>query len=696
MNTLNAAPKAIVRGIRDLTGGPDPVIAAEYPTHLPHVVLFAREGSTVPQLVTGAQATEIFGAETFDLNGNYANHQTVLANYVMSEANKLIIQRVVPTDANGPAKLALALEVVADELPVYERNADGTFKLDATRQKIDTGTTISGHRLKWMVAELPSGIGSNTKLTGAMTGAGGQESTVYPILDLEVSSFGEHGNHKGLSLWAPTANDLMPANVDVMEDNRAYVYRVKMLKRANARSTPNTVETLRNARSVDFSFREDVMNKATEAKLGFDKVFLDSWRDLKTDPRKYGNFNEAYLYRDNLEEVLALLYTAEQAAVAANGGDTTLWVETPEDGEQHMINIMSGKHWSGVPYHTIHVEGAEDGGITLTETTPIYAKGGSDGTINHETYNTFCTNLFNGIHSSAVAGFNFLDDAMWPTSVFYDSGVRMDTKKAMVNVIKERKDIMVVLSTQDVEQTQNSSLDETSTALALYSALMLAPESAYWGTPVTRAMIIGGSGKLINSAYTGILPITVEFAQKSAAFMGASNGVWKENMGYDMPGEKIVKLFDVSTVNEPWKPQGVYDNDWDLGLVWPQTFNRTQLHFPQTQTVYSDAKSVLNVSINVWIAIEAQKKAKYVWRYLTGNAKWSFDRFAEESDRLLAELLYSERFDNRVQFKFETYQTDTDKILGSHWSTRITLYLNNGMTVNTIDVESDYSFNFDG
>ncbi|MAP21598.1 MAG: hypothetical protein CL582_11740, partial [Alteromonadaceae bacterium] len=79
-NKLKAAPKAILKGVRDESGGNLPVIPEQIPTHLPHVFLFTEKGPLEPQIVSGSSAQRMYGSKSFDLRSKYATHQTVLAS----------------------------------------------------------------------------------------------------------------------------------------------------------------------------------------------------------------------------------------------------------------------------------------------------------------------------------------------------------------------------------------------------------------------------------------------------------------------------------------------------------------------------------------------------------------------------------------------------------------------------------------
>lgn len=630
----------------------------------------------------------MFGAKTFDVRSKFANHQTVLANVVNGNGNAMMIQRLKPDDAAPPATLGLALEVLADDVPVYERNEDDSLVLDDSGNPIDTGETTPGHRMRWVLREIADGeIGTGQSMAGSLTDSGGTaQSTVYPIVDLQVSDFGSHGNLKGLRLWAPTTESVSdPADEEVVYDQNAFLYRIQMIERPDNKSQPNVVQTMAGSQSVQFSFKEGAINTRTDSELFIDQILLDAYRDLDIQPKQFGPFNGLHVYHDNLETVLDMVYAGEQAHQPE-------WPEDVEEG-RHLVNLVGGQTVGGNAYHTIQVLGKADGGIELTGSTNHYASGGSDGTLDNVAFDELVANQ---VANYGDLEFNFLDSAMYPQAVIYDTGFTLDTKKKLLTPLGRRKDMAVILSTQDITSPgfrQNTAEEETSMAIALRAAARMYPESEVFGTPVCRAVVVGHSGYLLNSQYKGLMPLTIELADKMSRFMGAGNGIWARDRGFDTAPYNQIGMF--KDVNCTYKPQRVYDRDWDSGLVWVQNFDRRSLFFPAVQTVYDDSTSVLNSAINMMIIVEIEKVAERAWRELTGTSKLTREQFIERSNDLIAEKT-QDRFDDRVIVEPRTYFTGFDQALGYSWSCDIALYLNNMMTVGTYTIVARRRSDFAG
>lgn len=671
----NASPQALLLGVQDLSGAVLTPQAEALPTHLPHVFVYGEEGPLVPQLVVGDDLVSMYGSGTFDYRGKYANHQTVLVNEVNGQANAMMVQRLKPEDAPAPASITFGLDLLkVANLPVYERNLDGSYKLDAEGKPKATGEVTTGYVGMWKTGKLTDGeTGKAQKQDGSQVGADGEQSTFYPILELEVSSFGAKGNLKGVRLYAPTTNSSVPVDDDIVVDQTAALYRVQFVQRPDAASSPNVIKNNYDDQYVDFSFKEGAINPRVDTELFIDEVLLQQYRELDNVgfAPKFGPFGRLHTYHDNIAEVLGLLYAEESRYGLLPTGE----------GAEHILNIMTGVNYDGVPYYSYAVKGPSEGGVLLTEATTHYATGGGDGTMDFQSFDKLVRNQV--ANYGDLDGLDFLDDAVYPQSVIYDTGFTVETKKAMLSVIGKRKDMYVVLSTQDVSGRQNTAAEESSMAVALRTAARLYPESEVYGTPVCRALVIGHSGYLLNSKYKGLLPLTIEFASKCAKWMGASNGVWKSGQGFDLPPANQVSMF--KDVNCTFKSATVRNRDWGNGLVWVQSYDRRSLFFPGIQTVYDDDTSVLNSAVNMIIAVELEKVAQRTWRDLAGISSLTPEQFIERSNRLIEEKVKA-RFDGRVRIVADTYYTEFDEKRGYSWSCTINMYANNMKTVGTFTI----------
>lgn len=671
----NASPQAYLLGIQDVSGRGEQVQPEVLPTHLPHVFIYAEKGPLEPVVGTGDALLRTFGSKLFDYRGPYANHQTVLLDHLNSEGNLTMVQRLQPEDAAPPATLAFSLDLLEETLPEYERNSDGTLRLNSQGMPIATGNTIPGYRGKWVVhpMDVPGQLGQSNPSAGTMVNGQGEQSVLYPMFEFEVNDFGNRGNLLGIRLWAPNTRSSVPVDEDVVLDQLAYIYRLQFVERPDTKSSPKVIQSKFGEQFINFGLKEGVVNRRVDMDLFADDVVLQSYHDPdREDVPLFGPFGSMHVYYDNLDTVLGLVF-----------GNEAPYGNFPIDADaRHMINLLSATDVNGNPYHTYQVLGPVDGGILFNEFSTHYAVGGSDGTMDFQSFDELVRHQMVNYGDLEI---NFLNSAVYPHSVFYDTGFSIDTKKAILTAIGRRKDVYAVLSTQDVSDRQNTIAEESSMAVALRAAARMYPESEIYGTPTCRAVVIGQSGYLANSKYKHLMPLTLEFAVKCARYMGAGNRIWDSERPLDLDPHNRVRLFRSDTVNCPFKPVTVRNRDWDNGLVWAQSYDRRSLFFPAYQTVYDDDTSVLNSAVNMIIAVELEKVADRAWRRLTGISSLTAEQFLDRSDRLIREMVEN-LFDGRVIVEPETYYTSMDEQRGYSWACKIHMYANNMKTVGVFTV----------
>lgn len=734
-----AVPKALLTGIRDASRRALVIDPEQLPQHLPLLYLLTERGPTTPQLSIGDSFARMFGSESLNVRSKFYNHQSALAAIIMGNANQVFIQRVKPANA-ATAFLRLSVEIIRTELQTYQRvSGTGEFALDSNGAKIPNGV-IEGYNVKWRRNWKPSGgtafgggdVQQITNPTTGMTTYTDVNSVIYPIIDLEVSSFGGYGNNVGLRISAPTVDTANIGDTATMAARKAFLYRFTCLEKPAGQTTAQIIETNGGDLSVDLTFKENITHPISGQALSFSETFVDQWQDVNTQgvPPKYGPFGNAFFYTDNLETVLALLTrgetnsehqdrTGSTGTVADTTGESqwdasavafgrTASFAFANTANMHLMNPFTGEDLNGVPFQAVNVDqSVAFGGTAFNETIIHYANGGSDGLSNDDDQAGKLKNLltYDKLVAAAVGSFGdqtdypLLDEAKYPISAIWDSGFSLNTKKKLLTPMARRKDIYVVLSPQsiaeyaDVSDPQddefayrtalNTVSFENSIAVALRTEASLYPESFIDGTATCRAVIIGHGGKLINSEYRGFLPLTLDFADKVSKYMGASNGRWESTQSFDESPLNQVRIF--KDVNNAWKSESNYIKDWDAGLVWVQNYDRQSLFYPAVQTVYPDDTSVLNSFMVMAACVELEHVCQRSWRDLTGGTKLTRAQFIDRSNKLIEDRT-KDRFDGRFVIVPETFFTEADDARGYSWGTRVHIYANNMRTVGTYTV----------
>lgn len=671
MTVLNAAPQGVLNGIRDVSGvTPDPVELI-VPIHMPHVLFLGARGPEYAQVMDPSQFTRIYGADSVDYRKPYAKHTTaMLKECFMPNANQFVAQRLIPATAKKATRRFWA-DVLETTVPVYERAADGSLVLDQAGEPVETGATQPGLLIKWVATEIDGDIGAAKKKTGSQT-AGAKQSEMYPMFDMEISHYGVYGDNVGIRLYAPTLYSAPAVNETVVNDLRARLYRLSFMERQDSRSTPNLLRGLDDQTYVDFGLKPDMYHDATDFDYSAAEVIVPSFRELEPQDGTapiYGPVEHFHIYQENIDLITALAFSKEQVPAGL------------ADGDEYLLNIISGHDVEGNPHHAVKVLDIFDGGLSFNDQSVHYAIGGDDGDLSDANFDEMCFNQFQNYGDLAD---QFLDIARFPQSVVYDSGFSMKTKKAMANILRARKDIWVCVATQDQAQPQNTQEIESSTAVALRSQFEMFPESELHGTSVCRAAIVGQSGYLINSQYKKLVPATFELAAKLSAWAGSADGILKGRWSPDIDPNNRVKM--LKQMNCTFKNARVRNKDWANGLVWFQSYDHRSNFCPAMQTVYKDDTSVLNSLLNVIICVEIEKVCHRVWRKFTGRTM-SNAQLEQESDREILRLTNG-RFDERVTIIPETHHTKADEKNGYSNSCNVHAYFDNMKTVTNFTVVS--------
>lgn len=681
---VNAAPMTILQGTNDKSTRALVPEAEVLPTHLPKIYLYAQKGPADPQLVVGASAVQMYGEATFDERGAYATHATVLFNKINAQGNSVMVQRVIPADAGDPASIRLSLDVLPKDIPLYERNLDGSIKLGNDGLPIATGTTTEGFQVKWTAKLVARTVGGEDTFGVATQGPGNQvdgaaQSVSYPVMDVRVPHVGSYGKNLGLRLWAPTAVGSVPLDGRVITNEKVYPFRMACVQRESEIVTPKVVETQNAEQFVNVSFKPNAINRLTTQELYAGDVFVKAYQNLEDPslPPQYGPFGEFHLYDANVKTLLDMFYEKEFPLAEAGMSDFD-----GTDDEEYRFNMLSGVSSQNVPYHSFQlVTGAVDS-VRLSDASTIYALGGSDGTLSEA---DFAVQVASLVQEYSNPNSILQNTAKYPESIIYDSGFPLDTKYALCHFISERKDTAVILSTHDVLGPELSSSEESALAIALRTRLQLYPESDFFGTPTMRGMIIGRSGKLIGSLYRKPLPLTLEIATKAAAYMGAGNGKWRAGASFDMAPLSEVTMF--SDVNVSFTPASVRNKDWANGLNWVENYGRRSLYFPALKTVYDNDTSVLNSFFTMMACVELEKVGMRAHKRFSGVSSLTNAQLIERVNKYVVDNTVG-RFDNRFVITPEAYFTQADIARGYSWTLPIKIYAPNMKTVMTLSIES--------
>lgn len=679
----NASPQAIALGTQDLSGRVEPRPGESLPQHLAKIYLFASKGDGQPHLLAGADRDATYGSATFDPKSKFFTHTTLYSNLINAEGNAAMYQRLIPADAGPNANFTLWLDVLETTVDVWQRNADGSLFLDGTGSPVSTAT-VTGYKVKWVVTSETTMTDLNTNFGALASGVGDQtdavtsaQSTRYPIFSFKAFSQGSAYNSSGIRISVPTLlnQDTMPSKL--MQEEKVYPYNISVMNKPSPTVSAKFVSSRFGDNSAMFVTKPDVLDPNTDGEVYLSKLFPSLWANT-TDanyPLLYPDFGELHIYQTNIDTLVSMFHTAEVPYIEPWSDFTA----APED--MHLFNFVSGTSSTGAPYTTFQWA-TDANAVTLNEYTTVFAKNGSDGTMDLATLDAM---VAAEMDRYADANDSVQDVAKNVESIIWDSGFGLDTKKALTQFISVRKDTFVALGVYASGQPEMSASEEYSTALSLRTRLQNYPESMYYGTPVARGMVVGRSGRLRNSLYKDLLPMTAEIAIKSARYMGAGNGRWKSGKSFDHGNNAVIE--NMTDINISWVPVSARALNWDAGLNFVIAYDMSSYRFPALKTVYTDDTSVLNSYFVAMAICYINKVTQAAWRFYTGSTTLTNAQLVDKVNEFVIEKT-KDRFDGQFVVVPQTTITESDAQRGYSWTLPVSIYANNMKTVMTTSVQA--------
>lgn len=672
-----STPRIIYRGTKDASVG---IVTAGTPTlplHRPFLMFFGQKGDTTPMWVDPTKFSDIYGAETLNLNGVYATHATPFLQEAIAAGNQFLALRLTPEDIPAPATTGISVDVLKTKITDYERNADGTYKLDSNGDKIALSTQIDGIKFRFLFEEIGADAENVSLYKKRVRRAGtlGTEdgpSTIIPLIDFQSSYASSLGPNTAIRLWAPTVNSASPADTDLQETLKSFLYRIQLMTRVSKNDSPTIYETIYGEVSLAVGFGSNLVDPNTEVVYDFAERFSSRYNDTSASTYSMSPISEPYLYQANIDEVLGDVQTLE-ATYGTVSSD-------PED--LYQINLFGGQTVEAVPYHSVQIMGVLDGGTSLSETATHYLQGGGDGTLGNESYNAEVYKVLANLNTS-TATYNLANYARYPFNAFWDTGFDLKTKLLIPSLIGFRADTWIALSTQDILQDPNTNEEEESIALSLLTRVQQFPDSSDFGTPAYRGMIIGHCGEYTGTTRKLRVPLSLDRFRAMCRYAGAADGLLKPEFSIDEGENRKVQIVkNLNNLDKSWR---VKRAQWNNSLVYVEDYDTLSQFYPGLQSFYSEQGSVLKSAMVGFCVANVNRYAFNAWRDQTGTQKLTDAQLIERSEDSVNNAA-ANAFDNRIIVVSHAEITDADKERGYSWTMRNDIGANGFRTV--MDVTS--------
>ena len=682
----NATPNMYFTGYKDTPkpGLQDGSVAT--PLHLPLSLVNTAWGPVdEPLLCMGTEFNTQFGAESWDVRGNFFNHQSLFASLFFKKGNAQYVKRM-----NTDAKEAYArvfLEYVAAELPVYERDEDGTFIVgsDGNHVAVTPPATTAGFKVRYGI-EYPDdfNFGKGTKTDGTYTGEGAKGR--IPLFDIKATYGGTRGNNFNINIFQPGTEDPVKMDLKSVKATGDMQYRLMVSETPEAGGTATPWYTNMSTMHMDFAIGEDKYSTLGR-ELSFDEVYraqyiLDNQR--YSGLNKTGPIDHVHVYDAFAEEFLTLVHTAELAAqnAAVAGGAVA-----PKKAYIHATNVMSinllgDVDFDEIPYSALALDTVEAGYYEPMATYAIKLKNGTDGDLTLDTFDAavsaFCTTF-------GQASPNLADLKRFPFHFIWDSGFKEATKKKLAELTNKRPDLFVPLCTFVEGEDMLSAADESAMALSLTANPGISAESAIYKTEATRATVMPWCVRLRNNPYKKPTTLNYDFAEKVSDYLGSADGQWVTAKAVDTYPNNVIKH---ELLNYEYLQLPVREDMWANQMVAVEYGDVNEIIYSGIQTVQPNESSVLNSFPVVAACMHATWACIKTNRLFVGQSI-SNGMLIKRSNEEVARLCSGIDKAKAIVTPW-TEITPEDNDAGYAWHTGADVQGNGMKTVNTVEIRSSW------
>lgn len=682
----NATPLLAFSGINDQSRGTNVRVVRTTGQFAPLLRIFAETGPTETTLVDtqSGSLTDIYGLKTLDRRGKFFNMQTLLAEALAAEGVPLFIKRLRPDDAGNPARITLAIDVVRDEIPKTNNQLAGFDYPEIVGDEIDVDPDaiekVIGIRGRIVLLESnAAAVGTAAPTPGTMVSTiDAAQSTIYPLLELPASFFGEPGNMLGMRMWAPTSRDALPVDEEVAEQFNTRMYRFQFLRKASATASPTILQTVLGDISVDACFAPGAFSESSDLDYYAGDRLVQEYEDSGNASGQapiYSPFEQIYVYTDNIATVQNMVYV-EELTINPAAEDLT--------SNAGMVDIFTGIDYDGYRHHALYLNGALEGGIRLGQSTTVYASGGSDGTIDSSVYDELVTreNV-----SFGELGDSYQNRPLYPFTHIIDTGLGMEAKEAHNAVTSKRNDLIAWTTTfVEADGRAPTTSEEVSRAISLMAGMRANPESTLYGTPACRGVLVMQTGKWAQGGLRKPVPQIIDFAVSWAQMSGAANGRMTDGQNFDAyPNNEVNLISDINVDYFDLRVQNTLNRN---GATYSLNKDMNTRYYPLLRSVYNDDTSVLLSPITVSICTDLIRLAYIVHAEHSGNASLSKEQLAQSCNNRLLELISGGRYNGRVTVIPETTFTKEDDLRGYSWHFKLTVQANNPRSVMIFDLET--------
>jgi len=529
----------------------------------------------------------------------------------------------------------------------------------------------------------------------------------YPVVDIVAENPGVWGESFGIRLYFDKDRN----TIALQQQNGAVNYTVAPIELIAGDTLPTPITGTSMDTYVVGTMRKGVVDPETDVDLSLIKRIPNLYKGAQRLPITITPVDEAWnalgkiLMQTEMEardqikalynqpERIAAGYPAFRTIIDTEGNEVAetfvdalygqvATAETIGESDGHMANPLTCMDAEEIPYFSIACVDGEDELVSgdpnidvakvfiPAQTVPIYLGGGSDG-------DKLDNDIERYIRAQIKAGQGgtqeyLLDYPRCPFNSIIDTGVSVKTKKAYIDMMSFRDNVVVNLATQTTWRTAtneeyslngefpNNRSDDESIGASLRSYAWLMREDVNNGTEACRCCIFLHAGQI--SGFDGWVPATLWIAMKDAQYLNLDH-ITVEPAG--LPNAAVTCFTEVS-----WRA-GTADTQsrcWNAGLNYWQSYDKdtadgaARLHYAALRSVYRYETSVLVDRGVVNALVFSKDIVRKSWAKFAGVKMWS----AELNDRITKDLTQrlSYMLNGKYTAEVSVYQTDEDVKLG--------------------------------
>lgn len=676
-----------------------PIISS--PAHFPDFAMVTARGPVKRATVGTGGFNAKFGA-TLGANSPFYN-PIALGISKISAAGQASFSFKRLTANEEYARVTVGVVVFkGQQVPNYERNGDGSYKLDLTGQPVVDATTpkVPGVFVCPVILKstIDTPFGSAKKLTieapaGLLVPAD-TEGDFYPLFELK-SGIGNEYN----SMYATVGHSVTTDWGDVatfIRDNGAFPFILNLgeLLHSGQRVPAATVNGSLNVLFSLYPVQDD-----NEVRYGLPAAIGNFTGENVNRPVEVrpAPFDTAHVYEQYLNEVCGILFDAEHTT----GGQEAPIVRTNRMPAQAVMNPLSLVNQNGHHYHHVVFGGNLDTadkklkGTRISLNHYLQANGGifpfadkdgkypaapdswdeaKDGVwvtdltspivVTHKQYWEMNQILLQGWLVSYRNSLDLQDVIRNRTSFLWDVGYNEAIKEELIQFLGKRKDLMVMLCA--TEYLVDKSIDQIySTMQALNAKITSIPESEEYQTPTCRSSINLWDALVINEPLVNRYSLNIENMYAFAWAGGGQDGRIIASRMPDHEGNRTLRITHKPKVE--FEADDPAANNLIAGAVTVTPLNVDQYCRPAYPTVYPITDEVLKDVPNVWKCIVAEKILQDLWIQVSGDSQIGRDGYVsfmkDNGETRIRELMGSVLGGWEVEPYFREDQPNSKSIL---------------------------------